>query len=346
LGSVSLQAADLSGVWQGSFPMQPVVLVLHQDGANLSGTAGPSERDQQMKLENVKLEGDRITASAGGAQLDLRIQGDTLAGDVTVGAANPPTVFHLVLKRPGAEDKKFLADLKFEVASVKPSVAPEGEHGSAFRFTQSQLFIDRATFQQCIAYAYGLNPNDDIAVAGPAWMKSEYFSIVAKLPPNSDWERNEAMLQNLLAERFKLAVHRETKEVSGYVMLPAKGGFKLKETETRGGRMGRGIGPGMLEMPSTPMAGLAQMLSMVLDQPVENQTGITGAFDISLRWTPEEMTPGPDGIRHWSLMGSARNDISAVIAAMQQQLGLKLEPRKLKKDIVVVDHAEKVPDEI
>jgi uncharacterized protein (TIGR03435 family) len=341
-GSASLHAADLSGVWQGGIFGGPIVWVLHQDGATLSGTAGTSGKEQQVKLEKIKLEGDRLTASAGSLQFDLRVQGETLAGDVTRGPASPPDVFHLVLRRRNEAARKAMEGMKFEVASVKP--VPASQNGTALRPSRTEFVMNAVTLQTCIAYAYGLGFNDDSAIAGPAWLKTAHYSIVAKLPPDSDFEQNQAMLRNLLAERFKLVVHRETKEVSGYALVPAKGGFKLKEVAFRA-TPGPGMGPGQIKLASSPVSRLAQVLSVMLDQPVENDTGIEGFFDIELTWTIDESSAVTGGSTGWSPMGSARDDAPAVMAAMQRQLGLKLEPRKLQKEMVMVDHAEKVPVE-
>lgn len=338
LGSVSLQAADISGVWQGGFFGGSIYMVLQQDGAKLSGTTGTSEKQQDIKLENLKLEGDRLTASMGPAQFDLRIVGETLTGDVSAQSPNGPVVLHVTFRRPGAA--KPAADLKFEVASVKQTSAPEPGHWSQIRPTRGQFLLDRVTLQNCIAMAYGVRQGDNFAIVGPDWLKSEYYSIAAKIPPDRDSGDTQAMLRNLLEERFKLAVHRETREFSGYALVQAKGGFKLHEAPFTGNSTS-GRGPGYMKMTGATMSMLASNLSWALDRPVEDETGIAGTYEISLTWTPEDAAPAPGGAT-----GVHRSsDDSTEIAAALPQVGLRLEPRKLQKEIVVVDHADKVPTE-
>lgn len=339
LGSVSLQAADISGVWQGGFFGGPIYIVLHQDGAKLTGTGGTSEKEQNMKLDNLKLEGDRITASIGPVQLDLRVVGETLTGDISAQSPNDPIVLHVVLRRPGAAPKP-AADLKFEVASVKPAPAPEQGHWTQLRPNRSQFVMERASLWMCISMAYGLMDNDQFSISGPSWLKNEYYDIAAKIPPDSDSGQTQTMLQNLLAERFKLAVHRETKEFSGYSLVQTKGGFKLKEAPfTRNSNISRG--PGFMKLTGVTMAAFASSLSRMLDRPVQDETGIAGTFEIALNWTPSETAPGPGGVVRTSPAG---DDVMEIAAALPD-LGLKLEPRKLQKEVLVVDHAEKVPVE-
>jgi uncharacterized protein (TIGR03435 family) len=343
-GSVPLHAADVSGVWQGGFLGSPFVLVFHQDGEKLSGTSGPSEKEQQ-KLENLRLEGDRIVAPTGPMQFDLRIQGETLTGDVTVtGRASQPEAYRAIFRRPGSAAAKPAADLKFEVASVKPAPAPDSGHRGQISFTRGQWLLDRVPLRWCITMAYGVGPAGNCVLVGPEWLQTVYCSIVAKLPPDSDMERNQTMFRNLLVERFKLGVHCETKEFSGYAVVPAKGGFKLHEAPFLG-RESFGFVPGAMEirMSGARLGGLARTLSRLLDVPVEDETGILGAYDILLAVPREESAPAPGGaiVRTTSLRGEDR----AVAAAMQQQLGLRLEPRKLQRELVVVDHAEKAPVE-
>jgi uncharacterized protein (TIGR03435 family) len=337
LGSVSLQAADLSGVWQGGFFGGPIYLVLHQDGGTLSGTAGPGEKNQPSKLENVKLEDGHLTASAGPLQLDLRVVGETLTGDLTATTPTGPMVMHLTLRHPGAAAPKPAADLKFEAASVKQAPAPEPGHLMQFHPTRSQFVMERVPLRVCIAIAYGVRDNSDYAITGPAWLKTEFYDITAKIPPDADSGQTQTMLQNLLAERFKLAVHRETKEFSGYALVQAKGGFKLKEAPSTGGT-NMNQGPGSMKMTGAKMGVFAGILSRMMDRPVEDETGVTGTYDIALTWTPPETAPGPGGVVR---AGGDAEEIAAALPA----LGLNLEARKLQKEILVVDHVEKVPVE-
>jgi uncharacterized protein (TIGR03435 family) len=134
-----------------------------------------------------------------------------------------------------------------------------------------------------------------------------------------------AMLQTLLAERFKLAIHRETKERTAYSLVVGKDGPRLHEVEAGAGRTTDGRG--FLSAQKMSMSQLADSLSKALGVPVLNMTGIKGLFDIELKWAQDEYSAnGP-----------------SIFTVVQEQLGLKLEPRKGPVEIIVVDHAERVP---
>jgi uncharacterized protein (TIGR03435 family) len=144
------------------------------------------------------------------------------------------------------------------------------------------------------------------------------------------------MLQALLAERFKLAVHRESKEQRVYLLRVGKKGSRLKQTEepddqevqqVRGESPPAQIVPGGIRGRSMPAGVLAGALARVVGYQVVDRTGLTGTFDIDLRWTPEE----------------DRGFGSDIFAAIQEQLGLELEPGKAWVEMLVIDHAERVP---
>jgi uncharacterized protein (TIGR03435 family) len=138
------------------------------------------------------------------------------------------------------------------------------------------------------------------------------------------------MCQALLAERFKMAVHRETKDLPVYALVVAKEGFKLKEVEL--GHGGFSAGRGQMKASSMPLAAFAQRLSQVVDRPVLDQTGIQGAFNFTVEWSPEDdTTASPTG--------------PSLFTALQQQLGLKLEARRGSVEVLVVERADRVPIE-
>jgi uncharacterized protein (TIGR03435 family) len=135
------------------------------------------------------------------------------------------------------------------------------------------------------------------------------------------------MLQALLSERFKLAIHRESKERTVYELVVGKNGPKLHEVEAGPGHSNGGHGS--LSAQKMSMSHLADSLSRIVDLPVLDMTGLKGAFDIELKWAPD---------------GDDANGPS-IFTAVQEQLGLKLEQRKGPMEIIVVDHAERVPTE-
>lgn len=231
----------------------------------------------------------------------------------------------------------------FEVASIKPGdpsargvriqVAPGG------RFTASNV-----TLKFLIQYAYGVK---DFQITGtPGWGGSDRYEVSAKGEEgeNASGDQLKLMMQTLLAERFKLTFHRETKELPVYGLVVAKNGSKLQQSEAADRqqlRMGRGLisGKGM------SMAMLANQLAQQLGRSVIDQTGLKGQYDIQLEWTPDttERKGMGDGDPRPNSEAAPAPDPSgpSIFTAVQEQLGLKLEGQKGPVDILVIDHVEK-----
>ena len=259
------------------------------------------------------------------------------------------------------------ASPQFEVASIKLAPPPNGMF-SMTKFVGGPGTPDPGLFrcENCslsmlIIRAYELK---DYQLSGPDWMETTRFNISAKLPGGATKEQFRLMQQNLLVERFKLTFRHEKKEVAGYQLVLAKNGPKLKEsgpleesqevpaprppsgppkTDSNGYPiLPPGRGPLMLVLANgratmrsvaESMPELAARLSDQLRRPVADATGLMGKYDFVLNWVIE----GP---------GYSGDDTGPTLfGALQEQLGLKLEPRKLSGDIFVVDHLEKTPSE-
>ncbi len=205
----------------------------------------------------------------------------------------------------------------------------------------------------------------------PEWPTSEKYDIEAKtdsaavdeLNRLSEGERDlmqKRMLQALLSDRFQLKVHRETKSLPEYALVIAENSAKLKEAKTGdtypngmkgpdggsgAGIMMMGLNGGGLTAQGVPMANLVRMLSQQLGRTVVDRTGLTGKYDFTLQWTPDpSQTPmfkgalgGPPPADNAPSPGSAG---PSIFTALQQQLGLKLEPQQGQVDMVVIDHVE------
>jgi uncharacterized protein (TIGR03435 family) len=232
----------------------------------------------------------------------------------------------------------------FEVASVKSS-GPE-RRGTIINYPNGAAFNALGvTAQNCLTLAYNV-PTFQLA-GGPGWMGNERFDIVAKMPAGAvkkpgDPDRLTPIrlaLQALLADRFQLVVHRETRTIPAYVLVAAKGGFKLKETADDGHGM-FSSNRGKVTARQTSIDTLARLLSGILSSPVQNTTGIKGIFDLTLEWSPDEVqSPVKPG---------AESDASAepavgpsIFTALQEQLGLKLEAQKTPVEMIVIDRIEK-----
>src|SRR5579871_1667514 len=130
---------------------------------------------------------------------------------------------------------------KFEVASIKPSDPAQGTDSSGNHSGQGRLVMNNVTLKRCIMGAYGISPN--IIFGGPAWLDVDRFEISAKAEQATAGDKDMMMmLQGLLAERFKLAIHRETKMVDAYVIEVAKGGPKMAKGDGNGGNTSAGRG--------------------------------------------------------------------------------------------------------
>jgi uncharacterized protein (TIGR03435 family) len=210
---------------------------------------------------------------------------------------------------------------QFEVASIKPS--PPGSRGpTIYNPTLVRFAIDSITPKGLIAYAYDVR--DFQILGGPRWLASDQYDIVAKPECDARGERILAMVRSLLAERFRLVLHRESKEMPVFGLVIAKGGPNLRPSVGRGPEV-RG-GRGRLVARNVTMGILAaQLADRVLGRPVLDRTGIAGEFDVDLEWTPDESTDiGP-----------------SIFTALQEQLGVKLEAQKGVVDVLVIDHVER-----
>jgi bla regulator protein BlaR1 len=237
----------------------------------------------------------------------------------------------------------------FEVASVKQNKT--GGMGASARGGSTSLSPAEITMQNCtlwkiIGLAYGFGEDKDYALTGPDWIKSERYDIVAKFPADMPKDRTQMvdrvqlMLRTLLAERFKLVVHHEPKVLSAYALVVGKNGSKMAQAGD-GHRMN--IGPASMTG-QTPMAHFADLLSQKLDRPVVDLTDLKGVFEVKLEWSPD-VNP-PDVISNKATEPAPDNGTKpSIFTAIQEQLGLRLEARKLPVDVLVVDRAEKVPTE-
>jgi uncharacterized protein (TIGR03435 family) len=217
----------------------------------------------------------------------------------------------------------------FEVASIKLHQGPVTQvsavpSGPRIRITAYGLV-------GLIMDAYDVK-FDEIS-GGPSWMNSDRFDIEAVAGGEATPAKAQLklMLQSLLAERFKLKVHRETRVMPVYALVVGKGGPKLKESAPDAERMltQSGTRGARLTVVKGDMDQLAIQLSSSpgVDRPVINKTGLAGSYDYKLSWAFETTASDSDGV--------------SIFTALQEQLGLKLEPQKAPIETLVVDHAER-----
>ncbi len=271
--------------------------------------------------------------------------------------------------------------IEFEVASIKPAQPmPMGQMRIGMNADAGMLRYTNVSLKECIRVAYRVK---DFQVQGPDWLGSTRFDIVAKLPDGSSKDQIPEMLQALLADRFKLALHRDTKEHAIYALVAAKGGPKLKPAEVAAGdgpaairkpegraaiqypdrgvaamprnAMYMSMSPdgAHLKAPSATLATLADMLSRFTERPVVDMTGIQGQYDFDLVFSPETIRGMPGGMMRMPPPGGGESRPASEPAAEPagsiydsvKRYGLKLEPRKAPMEILTIDHIEKEPTE-
>jgi uncharacterized protein (TIGR03435 family) len=243
----------------------------------------------------------------------------------------------------------------FEVASVKPAPPPTDHNlrvqmgGDAGRVNYSNV-----TLMNVMTKAYGVKEHQ---ITGPDWLKTERYDIVATVPSGTPKDQIPLMLQSLLADRFKLTLHRESKVMPVYALVVGKNGPKLHEADAIG-PMRMSMGPKGLNLSGkVSIAMLVDALSRFTDRPVVDMTELKGNFDIDLGFKPDGQPGGPGffgppggGGRPPEGGGEGKAppdsaDAPSIFTAVQEKLGLKLEGRKTAVEILIIDHAERVPTE-
>ncbi len=268
---------------------------------------------------------------------------------------------------------------EFEVATVKP-VSPSGRQsyfqnsvmadvmvasGGPGTKDPGQINYPAVNLRMLLARAYDMKRYQ---VVGPSWLDTEFYNIVAKLPPGTTKEQLGPMLQRLVTERFRMETHRESRSMRVYTLTVAKGGPRLppasaaaKAEAEKSGREDRQAaleqavkaararvressdaalsGPTFhLARLGATVAEFARLLSQNLNEPVIDQTGVEGKYNFDLNWTSDEQMIFTGQPMYWPAG-------SRLFSAMRDQLGLNLEPGKGPVEVLVIDKAEKTPTE-
>lgn len=231
------------------------------------------------------------------------------------------------------------ADPVFEVATIKPSdtssphgtfLTTRGRHSIAYNFTVIAL----------ISFAYGVHERE--IVGGPASLLQTHFDIdgLPDIEAHPNLAQSKLMYRKLLASRFKLAFHRESRELPAYAIVLAKGGPKLAKTERKPGDSTNFSYTNqiVLTVRNSSMSDFAHgMQETFMDRPVVDQTGLKDRFDFDLKWTPDEaQSSGQPPV-------SSRDNSEeqpGLYTAIQEQLGLKIVPTKAPVEVFVIDHLE------
>jgi uncharacterized protein (TIGR03435 family) len=243
---------------------------------------------------------------------------------------------------------------RFDVASIRRNVGST-QRGGGFGGPQpgGRYVAIGATLRRLAEEAYDLD-----VLGGPAWIDSERFDVNAKAEGEPTPAQIRAMLRPLLAERFRLAVHTDAREVPVYTLTLARTdrriGEKLRQSDPKCAAEAQNYFPGALGFPppcgdyrlggrsfvsrGMTMDGLARLLRVVAGRPVLNQTNLDGAFDVELEWSSDlGLAQLP---RDSAGAGELRPDGVSLFTALQEQLGLRLEAARAPVPVLIIDSAE------
>jgi uncharacterized protein (TIGR03435 family) len=221
----------------------------------------------------------------------------------------------------------------YDAVTIKPD---PGGHGF-FKLSPDSFSMGGMPAWVLIRNAYGVLMEGQV-VGLPAWAKTEPFAVEAKvdadatralrtLPPVEQWKQLQLMLQAMLAERFALKAHRETRDLPIYELTVARGGSKMKQTAPDSSGGNATYASGKVAAHEISIESLAANLSFAVGGVIVNKTGLEGGYDFTLEYAPE---------------GADTSDTRpSIFTALEEQLGLKLEPARGPVDVIVVDQIER-----
>lgn len=349
---------DIADTWQGTLhvgkDLRLVTKIAKAEGGYKATFYSIDQGGQSIPVAKITLDGSAVkmsvTAIGGTYEGKLSSDGKTIVGNwsqgpnplpLTLTRATPETAWTIPEPPPVIPPMAANADPSFEVATIKPS-KPDTP-GKMFRVQGRRFSTLNTTLSDIISFAYGTHPKQ--LVGAPAWVETDKWDIEAQpdgegAPSDKQWK---IMWQKLLADRYKLAFHRDKKELSVYVLSVSKTGQKLtKSAADAGGLPGLWFqGLGKLNVRNATMQDFAGLMqSAVLDRPVLDQTGIEGRWDFQLNWTPDDSQFASFGIKIPPPTDAA-NAPPALYTAIQEQIGLKLDATKAPAEVFVVDKVEK-----
>ena len=233
----------------------------------------------------------------------------------------------------------------FDVASVRPTapgqpgITPRRGANGGFinpfrrddiKVTPDSVIIHSTSLKAIIAWAFAAK---EYQISGPDWLDTTRFDISAKSGDETTEDRMRLMMQGLLADRLKLAYHRANKETQCYALVIGKNGSKLVESTSEGESE---VNPDQSRMQitflRTPLSALTDLLYLFLRTPVVDETGLNGKYDLTV-----------NAMKYMSMANDSgpMDPVSLIMTAVQEELGLKLESRKVSLDMLVIDHVEK-----
>jgi uncharacterized protein (TIGR03435 family) len=351
-------AQDITGAWQGTLHAgQDLRIVLKISKADGGGYKAENysidQGGQPIPVDKITLDGSTFKMSVkvinGSYEGKLSADGKSITGNWTQGSpvplnferTTPETEWAIPKPPPPIPPMAADANPSFEVATIKPS-KPDDQR-KAFIVRGNEFHIINQPLTQMISFAFDVQAKQVIGL--PDWAESDKFDIDGKpdgegAPNGKQWK---IMIQKLLADRFGLKFHKDKKELSVYVLSVSKTGEKMtKNDSSPNGLPGLFFqGLGKLNVRNALMSDFTGLMqSAVLDRPVVDQTGLTGRFDFSLNWTPDDSQFGGMGAK----VPPPTDTVDAppnLYTAIQEQIGLKLEATRAPADVMVIDNVQK-----
>jgi uncharacterized protein (TIGR03435 family) len=351
---------NIADTWQGTIhPGRDLRIVVKiskaDDGGYKSVFYVIDQNGDEHPATKTTLDGSNlkmILPMGGTYEGKLSGDGKTITGTWTMGPplpltltrATPETEWTIPPPAPKVPPMDANANPSFEVATIKPS-APD-QRGKGFGFQGDRFRTRNTNLNDLIAFAYGLHAKQ--IVDAPPWFGTDLYDIEAKpdVEGRPNQKQMQTMLQKLLADRFKLTFHHDTRELAVYVIRVSSGGPKMTKTTSAENDPSafffRALGD--LTVRNQSMKDFATwMQSGVMDKPVVDETELKDKYDFQLKWTPDE-SQFAQFRGTGAVVPPPSDDPKAapnLYTAMQEQLGLRMGPAKFPDDVIVIDHVEK-----
>ena len=351
-------AQDITGNWQGTLQsggngLRTVIKITKDDGKYNGVLYSVDQGGAPLPMTTVAVDGHTVQFAI--KTLDVSYTG-TLSPDgtaITGKATQNGQTHELDLQHVNEENtwaipkppKPMPADAKpkFEVATIKPG--QPNQPGKNIGFRGREFRARNFNVYDLIGFAYGLHTKQ--VVGGPEWLDAQLFDIsgVPDVEGQPSMAQMNMLMESLLTERFQLKFHYEKRELPVYA-ITVKGAPKM-DVSKASADAGSGFGfrrLGDLRVRNMTMAEFAKwMQRSVTDRPVVDQTGLKDRYDFSLKWTPDDSQFAQ--FRSTGAVPQVNPDDAnappSLYTAMQEQLGLKIEPTKAMDEVMVIDHVEK-----
>jgi uncharacterized protein (TIGR03435 family) len=351
-------AQGIADTWQGTLhaghDLRTVVKISKaDDGGYKAVFYSIDQGGDGFPVTKITLDGTTVkmtlTMIGGSYEGKLSPDGKTITGTWSQGPgplpliltrATPETEWTIPPPSPKIPPMAANASPGVEVSTIKPTKPDEQRFMLVFNGTRFKT--TNISLSKLLAFSYGVQEKQLIGL--PPWAETDKYDIDAK--PDTEGTPNkkqlQGMVQKLIADRFKLTFHHDTKELSVYALSVAKTGSKLTKSQDQEGLPGFGLrGLGALTVQNATMSDFAAMMQeTVLDRPVVDQTELAGRYDFSLNWTPDDSQFGGMAAKMPPPTDNA-NPPPGLYTAIQEQIGLRLDATKAPTDVMVIDHAEK-----